>query len=265
MRWARALVLLLAAGSATGAAMIVRKAAPPQSPRQAEAPRPQIELTVLRRPIAAGELVEEKDLRWQPWPDDALPAGAIARRRGEARSAFEPARSRYPLLEGEPLAEAKLIRPGDGGVMAALIAPGMRAIAVPVREESAAGGLIQPNDRVDVLWTRRAGEGSSDAGTATRTLLRGARVLAIGHSTDGKSRNSDGRTATLELTPEQAGTIASARASGEISLALIPAADIASLSQPQTGAAWDDDPEQTTRIIKFGRQPSGQSGLRGAR
>ena len=63
----------------------------------------------------------------------------------------------------------------------------MRAIAVPVREESAAGGLIQPNDRVDVLWTRRAPEGSADAGTATRTILRGAKVLAIGSSTEAKS------------------------------------------------------------------------------
>jgi pilus assembly protein CpaB len=262
MRWARALVLLLAVGSAAGAALAVRRAAPaaPQ-PLIAPQPLPQTEIRVLRRAVAAGELVEEKDLRWQPWPAEALPADAIMRRRGEAGPGFEPARSRYPILAGEPLAEAKLIRPADGSVIAALIASGMRAVAVPVREESAAGGLIQPNDRVDVLWTRRAAEGTVDAGTATRTLLRGAKVLAIGRSTDPKARSNDGRTATLELTPEQAGTVASARASGEISLSLIPAADVASIAQAEAGAALEDEPGPAVRIMKFGQR----SGLRGAR
>jgi pilus assembly protein CpaB len=262
MRWARALVLLLAVGSAAGAALAVRRAAPaaPQ-PLIAPQPLPQTEIRVLRRAIAAGELVEEKDLRWQPWPAEALPADAMMRRRGEAGPGFEPARSRYPILSGEPLAEAKLIRPADGSVIAALIATGMRAVAVPVREESAAGGLIQPNDRVDVLWTRRAAEGSADAGTATRTLLRGAKVLAIGRSTDPKARSNDSRTATLELTPEQAGTIASARASGEISLSLIPAADVASITQAEAGATLEDEPGPAVRIMRFGQR----SGSRGAR
>ena len=61
MRWARALVLLLAVGSAAGAALVVRRAAPAAPhPLAAPQPLPQTEIRVLGRAIAAGELVEER-------------------------------------------------------------------------------------------------------------------------------------------------------------------------------------------------------------
>lgn len=258
MRWARALILLLAAGAAAGAAAVARKAAetPPALHRPLEAPKAHV--LVAGRAIMAGETVAERDIVWQPWPADATPSGAIVRRTGEAAPRFEAARARYPLLEGEPLAEEKLVRSGGGSLMAASMTPGMRAAAIPLREEIAAGGLIQPGDRVDILWTPQSAEAGGRL-RRSRMLLRGAKVLAVGASTQAKGRAGEARTATLELTPEQASLIASARAGGELSLALIPASETP--GPPQMAETVFEDAEAGVRILKFGRQPESPASL----
>ena len=252
MRWGRSLVLALALTSAAGAAMIVRNAS--KAPIAA-APKPEIamaEVLVANRAIATGQMVDAKDLRWQPWPVAALPKDAIRRMPNAAPPAFKSAPARHPIAEGEPISDTKLARPGEGGVMAALIAPGKRAVAVAVRDEIAAGGFIQPHDRVDVLWTQRPGDpGAGAAKPGARTLLRGARVLAIGKALGARDGTSaEGRTATLELTPEESRILADARAGGEISLALIPASDIA--GAPVAEAA--SSPPPAVQMVKFGRR-----------
>ena len=252
MQWARSLVLLLAAGSAIGAGVMVRRSmtAPVATP---ELPQPgKAEILVAKHAIAAGEAVRPADLRWQVWPPSATHPAAYQRKPGVSAPAFKAAIARYPLTEGEPIVESKLVRPGEGSVMAALIAPGKRAVAVPVREESAAGGLIQPNDRVDLVWTPQRTD-RTDVRITSRMLLRGVKILAIGQSLDGQSRSAKSRTATLELSPKQARTVASALASGEISLALISAADIGALADAQDTGEWNEGVVPGVKIMKFGR------------
>jgi pilus assembly protein CpaB len=190
-------------------------------------------------------------LRWQSWPAGALPANAIHRATGAPPPAFTTAPARHPLTQGEPVTEEKLARPGEGGVMAGLIAPGMRAVAVPLRDDSAAGGFIQPHDRVDVIWTPRISDnGKTDK--SARTLLHGAKVLAIGKTLQPRATASgDGRNATLELTPAQARIVADARAGGEITLTLIGAGDSETTS---ASSAEDAGGGTTVRMLKFGRQ-----------
>ncbi len=264
MRLARGLVLIIAAGSAIGAAALVRRTVEAPPPRVEQPAAPEVEILVVRRPVAAGEKVSEADLSWQRWTADVLPANAVSRRRGSKGERFLPALARYPLLEGEPMVEAKLIRPGEGSLAAALIAPGMRASAIPLKEESAAGGLIQPGDRVDVIWTRQRSEGRPQRLMA-HTILTSVKVLAIGKSIHAGQKNADGRTATLELTPEQARSIESAKASGELSLALIPAGDVAALGGIGAGEPLSADTEPSVRIMKFGRQPAGVTDGGGSR
>jgi pilus assembly protein CpaB len=252
MQWARGLVLLLAAGSAVGAGVMVRKSltAPVATP-ELRAPV-KAEILVAKRAIAAGGAVRVADLRWQAWPPGATHPAAYQRKPGTLTPAFKPAIARYPLTEGEPIVESKLVRQGEGGLMAALIAPGKRAVAVPVREESAAGGLIQPNDRVDLVWTPQRSD-RPDTRIASRMLLRGVKILAIGQSLDGQSRSAKSRTATLELTPRQARIVAGALAGGEISLALISAADVAALADGDGADEWSGDIAPGVKIMKFGR------------
>lgn len=138
--------------------------------------------------------------------------------------------------------------------MASLVAAGMRAVSIPVREDTAAGGFIQPQDRVDVLLVRKSRDGAPAMGSA-EVLFTGAKVLAIGRTLDGKSgAAAPFRTATLELTPGQAKKVTGAQTAGEISLALVGAALGGGGMAAADDASGGGDFEQTIRTMKFGRR-----------
>jgi len=253
MRGARGLVLALAVAAAGGAAMLAGNSAPGGRAVPQVITSETVDILVAARPILAGEMAGAADVRWQPWPRQALIAGSI-QRSGTAEARIDPAPARYPILAGEPVVEAKLARVGSGGVMASIMAAGKRAVSVPIREETAAGGFIQPQDRVDVLLTRKSRDGGTAKGTA-ELLLKGAKVLAIGKALDGRNgTTAQLRTATLELTPAQARRIAGAQPAGEISLALVAAADNGGDLQTSGDTAAGDELEQPVRTMKFGRR-----------
>jgi pilus assembly protein CpaB len=100
----------------------------------------------------------------------------------------------------------------------------MRAVSTEISPETGAGGFILPNDRVDVILSKR--ERGGDRGGAevvnSEIILNNIRVLAIDQAPKEKDGQNSvvGKTATLELKPEQAELLARARQSGTISLAL---------------------------------------------
>lgn len=252
MRKARSLVLTLAAVAAVAAVMLVRHTGPrePHEPRAADT----VEVLVAVRPISAGETIGPADVRWQPWPKQALLAGSVQHTPGVAFS-FDPAPARFPILQGEPIVESKLVRPGTGGAMALLLAAGMRAMPVPIREETAAANFIQPQDHVDVMLVRKLREGVNTPAKG-EILIRNVRVLAISKAPEGRGGgSSQGRTATLELTPAQARRLLSAQGAGDISLALVAAADGTAGVQQQDDAERGGEAEpQPVRMMKFGRR-----------
>jgi pilus assembly protein CpaB len=95
---------------------------------------------------------------------------------------------------------------------------------------------------VDILHTEGQGH-------VSRTILTNIPVLAIDQLVDEKGKEDKskatviGRTATLELNPEQAETLAAAQVSGTLSLSLRSAADI---NDPRRPAS------QTIRVIRAG-------------
>jgi pilus assembly protein CpaB len=105
--------------------------------------------------------------------------------------------------------------------MAAVLTPGMRAVAVPISARSGAGGFILPNDRVDIIVTREG-----DNGYGSDIVVENVRVLAIDQI---YSETEDGAvvgsTATLELSSTQARNVALSVAAGDVSLALRSIAD----------------------------------------
>ncbi len=255
MRFARGFVLLLAFSSAAGAALLVQKATHITARPAASAGPDMVDILVAARPLAVGETVGREQVRWQSWPRLALPAGSIRRPQDGSTASlpFAAAPARSAMLEGEPVSEAKLIGPDEGSALAALVSPGMRAVSVPVREEMAAGGFIQPGDRVDVLVTRKASDAMREA-ARTEILLRGVKVLAIGKALQGRTAIF-GRTATLELAPPQASLLTSAQSSGEIALALIGVADTA---HADLTSAMPDEPSGDVHMLKFGRSANRQ-------
>ena len=89
----------------------------------------------------------------------------------------------------------------------------MRAISTEISAETGAGGFILPNDRVDVILSRRDKTAEKTAGVETHTsetILKNVRVLAIDQMVEEKNgqRVVVGKTATLELNPSQAETLA---------------------------------------------------------
>ena len=139
--------------------------------------------------------------------------------------------ARAPFIAGEPIREQKLVKADGSGFMAAILPAGMRAVSTEISPETGAGGFILPNDRVDVLLSKRERNPEQpNAGDviSSEIILSNIRVLAIDQAPKEKDGQTTvvGKTVTLELKPEQAETLARARQSGTLSLALRSIADI---------------------------------------
>jgi pilus assembly protein CpaB len=143
--------------------------------------------------------------------------------------------------------------------MAAILPTGMRAVSTEISAETGAGGFILPNDRVDVLLTRR--DKSADKGAPeliqSEIILPNVRVLAIDQAPKEKEGQNAlvGRTVTLELKPEQAETLARSRQAGTLSLALRSIADVNMVeNSTEEGAA----PRKgaSINIVRYGVQSS---------
>jgi pilus assembly protein CpaB len=110
--------------------------------------------------------------------------------------------------------------------MAAILPSGMRAISTQISPETGAGGFILPNDRVDVILTRRQTDADKASGGgdshSSEIILSNVRVLAIDQNVEEKNGQKVvvGKTATLELTPAQTETLALSQQLGTLSLAL---------------------------------------------
>ena len=214
---------------ALGAAVMMRNymAAPPARPKVVV--KDTVEKTrvlTVARDVKMGGRINEQALKWTAWPKRLVTDRMITEEAmPDAIEKFVNARTRTPLVAGEPLLKDKLIT-RDSGLLSALLPKGMRAIAVKVEVATGAGGFIMPGDRVDVLLTRTVG-----GRTITETVIRNVRVMAIDQSyridKDGnKVAESDIRTATLELTPQQAEIVTRVESIGKLALALRSMAEL---------------------------------------
>jgi pilus assembly protein CpaB len=186
---------------------------------------------------------------------------AMLNTEGGPKGRFVGAVVRETILKGEPLLEAKVVRAGDGGYLAVVLPSGMRAMAVPVKVENAAGGFILPGDHVDVILSKGVQGQRNGGGTVhlSSTILRNIKVLAIDQvTTPEKNENTVvGATATLEVTAEDAEALALARAEGDLSLTLRSYADVDQPSgrtaQAQHSPASLADGARTVRVFRNGQ------------
>lgn len=229
MNFARLIVMGIAILTAGMAAFLVRSMSTSQGPAVAalESQAYAINTTgvlVATRTIAVGETIVANDFRWQSWPEEAIHSSFIVQTQGkDITRDWVGAVLRSPVVDGEPLTAHKMVHIGKGGVMAAIIEPGMRGVGVKISAETGAGGFILPNDRVDVITTYKYRmEGQRADKYSSETILANIRVLAI----DQIFREEDGqqvvvgRTATLELSSAQSEDLMLAAEKGDVSLAL---------------------------------------------
>jgi pilus assembly protein CpaB len=268
MNTRRLLVLLLAAGAAGVVALMVRGfvggGTKEASAKPAPAPVAITQILVAATRLDPGKPITADQVRWQGWPQKAVDGSFIRQTPGTSPALLVAGMVvRAPMVEGEPVTYAKIVKSQGAGFMAATIAPGMRAISIPVSVASVAGGFILPNNRVDIMLTLVTGDNPKRG--ITRTVLADVRVVAIDQSADKPDQKAvaDIKTVTLELTPEQARTVATAQAMGLLSLTLRSLGDeTASADGNKTQAANENDQSGMVTVIRYGlvRKPSGGGG-----
>lgn len=175
-----------------------------------------------------------------------------------AKQAFVDSIVREPVMAGEPILDRKLVRAGESGFMAVVLKPGMRAMAVPVKVEAAAGGFVLPGDRVDVIvsFEEKARDEDGDDRMVSRTVLQNIRVLAIDQTTEpaAEAQAVVGATATLEVHARDSESLALAAARGALSLALRSYADV-NEATGGTGMRFDAAPRAVIAAAPSGPQP----------
>jgi pilus assembly protein CpaB len=254
MKRARVVVLAIAFTAALGAAWIAKRiVGGPREVQQVEKTVGATDVLVAANAINLGDSVRANDLKWQEWPVEGVTPGLITRdAQPDAPTTLSGAVARAPFIAGEPIKEQKLIKVSEGGVMAAILPAGMRAISTPIREETSAGGFILPNDRVDVLLSHKMRVGTKEE-PVSEAVLRNVRVLAIGQALENKDGDkvATGKTATLELTPRQAEILTLAQSMGDISLSLRSLAD-ATPKGAETTAKIGDSNSNSVKFLKYG-------------
>jgi pilus assembly protein CpaB len=234
MNTARIVVLVIALGAGGVAAYLASSYQDKPAPSAPVAEQlPTVEILVAKSDINLGQTLKPEDLQWQTWPASAASGGFIRREgRPEAVKQIAGSIARTPLMQGEPIREQKLVKADGSGFMAAILPTGMRAVSTEISAETGAGGFILPNDRVDVILTRRLknpdgakGENGPASGNdliISEIILTNIRVLAIDQAPKEKEGQNAvvGKTVTLELRPDQAATLAAARQGGTLQLAL---------------------------------------------
>ena len=258
MNTARIVVLTIAVG-AGGVAAYLASGSDPKPVPTAAAPVQQIETTdvlVARSDIAMGQTVTADDMQWQSWPSATASSNFIRRPdRSDAQAQLGGSIARSPFLAGEPIRETKLVKGTGSGFMAAILPTGMRAVSTEISPETGAGGFILPNDKVDVILTKRE-KNSDKSGTNdvvnAEIILQNIRVLAIDQTVEEKNGQKVvvGKTATLELKPEQAEQLARSRQSGTLSLALrslVDANKVEAKSDDTSGGKRD-----SVNIVRYG-------------
>ncbi|WP_337268141.1 Flp pilus assembly protein CpaB [Oryzifoliimicrobium ureilyticus] len=216
---------------------------------------PSVNVLVVSANMPVGARINEKSVRWMPWPKSGVVAGLVTEsEKPNAIRDLQGAVVRLPLFEGEPLRPEK-VADSSSRVMSSLLPAGKRAVATDITAVTGAGGFILPNDRVDVLMVRKP---EADGKYRSETVLTNVRVLAIDQQIQEKEDGSKtvlGTTATLELTPDQAKALTVAQQLAvRISLALRSVAD----SQEKDTVAPEDlltgpDSSSMVQVIKSGK------------
>jgi pilus assembly protein CpaB len=142
-----------------------------------------------------------------------------------------------PIKKGEQITTNKVVDPGLRTGLAPQIAPGRRAIAVPVNEFSGVAKLVKPGDRVDLIAVLDMGGGKDKK--IAKTILQDVVVLSTGRTVTnnvarvieadpygGKDKvrstaeDSTFASVTLEVDPAQAQMLALVMGNGDNALML---------------------------------------------
>ena len=220
----RLFIIVVSMAAAGGAAFLSMKAgkAPEQTAQRVQPAVAMVEVLVAAAPISAGEILSPDKMLWQPRPEPSITESQIRRTdQPDAISELSGSFVNATFAQGQPIRPDRLLET-NVNLLSNKIAPGKRAVAVKVTAENTAGGFILPGDRVDVVHTTSTIDGPGmPARNESQIIISNARVLAIDQTAVQTPEGSAvGKTATLELSPDETERVVAAEASGLLSLAL---------------------------------------------
>lgn len=176
-----------------------------------------VKVVVASQNLAPGTLLSGQTVAVREVPSAFLHAEAVAADRWSTVSGRVLAR---PVRAGEPVLMSHLAQDLSAGFSSQL-APGMRALTIPVDEESSISGMLAPADRIDLFFTTTSG---NDA--VTLPLLLNVPVIATGIRTLSndalveRERIGHYRTVTVSVTPQEAAKITHAQDAGKLTITL---------------------------------------------
>ena len=269
MNMPRVLILGLAAVAAGAAAFLARGLLGGGTPQVAAmTPPPSIQMSevlVASAPLQPGQALNPSLVHWQTWPKSGVDSTFITHdSTPNLEAALTGTVVRAPIVEGEPVTDTKFVHGDAAGFMAATLSPGMRAVSISITTESGAGGFILPNDRVDLMMTELVSD--NPRRFRARVVLTNIRVLAMDQTfkQDRDQKVVLAKTATLELTADQARLVVKAQAGGPLSLALRALGDDSKAAPLALNETHNDDGDVTSAsgvtVIRFGVVPNGANG-----
>lgn len=190
---------------------------------------PPVKILVAASALQAGTLVKDADFREKEVPAHDVPDGGFVAN-DEARAEMRGALLRRYIDGGDVVRRADILRPRDRGFLAAVLAPGTRAVSIGVDARTGASGLISPGDLVDVILTQ---EFNADTPIGRRvvaeTVLSLIRVIAVDQQIAQGAPTASilpglgssprvASTVTLQVTPEQAARVVVAERLGKLTL-----------------------------------------------
>jgi pilus assembly protein CpaB len=190
-------------------------------------------VVVAGRNLELGTLIKDADLKTVDWsgPEPKGAVGNPADIIGRGVTAN--------IYEGEPILDSRLAPKGGGAGLAAIIPPGMRAVAVRVNDIVGVAGFVVPGMRVDILIAGTPPGGSNNLGTLEKTLLQNIEVLSAGQNIqkDAEGKPVSVQVVNLLVTPEQAEILSLASNETRIQLILRNPLDTAPTKTPGTAIA----------------------------
>jgi pilus assembly protein CpaB len=219
--------------------------------------------------------LEAKHLVLTDWPRQQVPEGSFRKIEGVVGRTV-----RQSLVKGEPLLAGRLADEKRGQGMAALLDPGVRAMAVGVGSVVGVAGFVQPGDVVDVITIMKPDTETRDvldneAATISKIVLQNIKVLAVGGHMATKGRKPvKVKVVTLAVTPGQSERLALATRYGSIQLvirsridqAFVPTAGVTPLMllAPDEGAeVWTYGEKEPVVVRRRPRRPKVEEKPRG--
>ena len=215
------LFLLLAVGAGLGAVFLFKQYLD-RMRSATDAATQTVPVLVAAMDVPIATRLEAKHIAVVQWPKAHAPVGVLSTSKDVVDHTL-----RTNLVKGEPILKERLADEKEGRGLAALLAEGMRAMAVGVDSAVGVAGFVQPGDYVDVLTTMSPDDETRKAlGTEparmSKIILQNVLVLAVDDhlTSEAGGKATPVKVVTLGVTPEESERLALADQHGQLTLTM---------------------------------------------